>query len=94
MVDHTEIETEDGFNDDSILDFACSMVEEECPHMTVKGNETSTMAEQMAFLHPITIDTAQGSGQWILDDIPRIDVVEHLKASSEVDCNNDGHLHK
>ena len=51
MVDLTNIEMEDGFNDDSILDFACSMVGEERPQMTTKGMVTSTMAEQMAFLH-------------------------------------------
>ena len=51
MVDLTDIETEDGFKDESILDLACNMVGEERPQITIKGMATATVAEQMAYLH-------------------------------------------
>jgi hypothetical protein len=51
MVDLTDIKTEDGFKDNSILNLACNMVGEELPQMTIKGMTTATVAEQMAFLH-------------------------------------------
>ena len=51
MVDLTDIETEDEFKDDIILDLACNMVGEERPQITIKGMATATVAEQMAYLH-------------------------------------------
>ena len=51
MLDLPGIEMEDGFNDDSILDFSCSIMGEEHPQMTIKGSEMSTVVGQNSFLH-------------------------------------------
>ena len=44
MVDLTDIETEDGFKDESILNLACNMVGEGLPQITIKGMSTATVA--------------------------------------------------
>ena len=49
MVDLTDIKKDNGFNNNIIFDFACSLVGEERPQMTIKGTEASTVAEHMAF---------------------------------------------
>ena len=51
MVDLTNIETEDGFKGESILNLACNMVGEERPQITIKGMATATVAEQILYLH-------------------------------------------
>ena len=51
MVDLIDIETEDGFDAESILDFAFNMVGEDCTQMTIKRMTTSAVADQMAFFH-------------------------------------------
>ena len=47
MVDLTDIEMDDGLNENSILDFACSMVGQQRPQTNGKGAAMSTMAEHM-----------------------------------------------
>ena len=51
MIDLTDLETEEGFEDDHILDLACSMVREDRPQITMKNAQTTTVGEQMAYTH-------------------------------------------
>ena len=46
------------------------------------------------FAQHSTIGTDQGGGQWIPDNISRIEEGEHPKPYTEIDCDGDGTSHK
>ena len=89
MVDLTDIETEDGFKDESILNLACNMVGEERPQITIKGMATATVAEQMAYLHacmysPVPSTMIKAADQGFLSPFPGLtseNIRKHLPKS-------------
>ena len=58
------IEMEDRFNDNSILGFACSMVREDRPHMSIKGRERRRQQWLNTLLSCIHTFVAQHHRHW------------------------------